>query len=228
MVSDYQRACSALQRPQSPDPHGSEFSPPKCLGKYEFDFGSPTLLAAHGPQFHIIPRGGLICMTEIVSAALEALLYALFHPESVIWHICTTLEKAKMSTNTQPELKFFLYSDPAEAKSPDNKRLVRVHVARNSHAKTRNARTRTSNQHQAHGEEDYLQGHSNELDAQVVSRTPSPSIPSGSQSSPDPLGVFEPATSLPSPLVQLPSGGPAQRLVQGLSPDDRFLLDHCE
>ncbi|KAL2284729.1 hypothetical protein FJTKL_08809 [Diaporthe vaccinii] len=131
-----------------------------------------------------------------------------------------------MSTNTRPELKFFLYSDPAEAKTPDNKRLVRVHVARNSHAKTRNARTRTPNRHQAHGEEDYLQAHSNELDAQVVSRTPSPSIPSGSQSSPYPPEVSELDLSLPSPSFQLPSGGPAQGLLQGLSPDERFLLDH--
>lgn len=147
----------------------------------------------------------------------------------MIWYyICTTLETTKMPTNTRPELKFFLYSDPAEAKSPDNKRLVRVHVARNSHAKTRNARTSTSNEPQAHGEEDYRQAHRNELDAQVVLRTPSPSIASGSEPSPSPQGVFELDPSLPNPLVQLPSGGPAQGLIQGLSPDERFLLDHCE
>lgn len=143
-------------------------------------------------------------------------------------HLHNTLDTTEMSTNTRPELKFFLYSDPAEAKTPDNKRLVRVHVARNSHAKTRNARTRTPNGHQAHGEEEYLQADSNELDARVVSRTPSPSIPSGSQSSPHPPEVSDLDPSLPSPSLQLPSGGPAQGLIQGLSPDERFLLDHCE
>lgn len=134
-----------------------------------------------------------------------------------------------MSTNTRPELKFFLYSDPAEAKTPDNKRLVRVHVARNSHAKTRNSRTNTANTYQARGEEDYLQAQGNELDAQSVSRASSPSIPSASRSSPYPPGIFELDPSLPrSPLAWLPSEGPAQSLVQGLSPEEHFLLDHCE
>ncbi|KAF3762800.1 hypothetical protein M406DRAFT_72789 [Cryphonectria parasitica EP155] len=39
-----------------------------------------------------------------------------------------------------PELKFFMYSDPAEAKTADNKKLVRSHVARTSHAKSRRSR----------------------------------------------------------------------------------------
>lgn len=41
----------------------------------------------------------------------------------------------------QPELKFFMISDPAEAKTPGNKKLVRSHVARTSHAKSRHARS---------------------------------------------------------------------------------------
>lgn len=135
-----------------------------------------------------------------------------------------------MSTNTNPELKFFLYSDPAEAKTPDNKRLVRVHVARNSHAKTRNTRNNTAMTYQAHGDggEDYLQAEGNEFDAQLVSQESSPSIPSASRSSPYPPGMFELDPSLPSSLAWLPSEDPAQSLIQGLSKDEKFLLDHCE
>lgn len=40
------------------------------------------------------------------------------------------------------ELKFFMISDPAEARTPGNKKLVRSHVARTSHAKSRHARGR--------------------------------------------------------------------------------------
>lgn len=133
-----------------------------------------------------------------------------------------------MSTNNNPELKFFLYSDPADAKTPDNKKLVRVHVARNSHAKTRNARNSTTMRYQERGEEDYLQAQGNELDAQLVSQESSLSIPSSSQSSPYPPGMFELDPSLPSSLTWLPSKDPAQNLVQGLSTDEKFLLDHCE
>ncbi|ROV92987.1 hypothetical protein VMCG_09004 [Cytospora schulzeri] len=50
------------------------------------------------------------------------------------------LTKEPTCTDPPTELKFFLFSDPAEAKSRDNKRLVRSHVARTSHAKTRHAR----------------------------------------------------------------------------------------
>lgn len=133
-----------------------------------------------------------------------------------------------MSTNTRPELQFFLYSDPAEAKRPDNKRLVRVHVARNSHAKTRSARTRASRTCQARGEEDCLQARGNDPGSQVVSRASSPSIPSASRSSPHPPGVFGLDPSLPCSLAWLPPSGPVQPLFQGLSPEEQFLLDHCE
>lgn len=133
-----------------------------------------------------------------------------------------------MPTNTNPELKFFLYSDPADAKTPDNKKLVRVHVARNSHAKTRNARNNTEITYQARGEENHLQAQGNELDAQLVSRESSPSMPSASRSSPYPPGMFELDPSLPRSLAWLPSEDPAQNLVQGLSTDEKFLLDHCE
>lgn len=141
-----------------------------------------------------------------------------------------------MSTNTRPELKFFLYSDPAEAKKPDNKRLVRVHVARNSHAKTRNARTTTpSKTSPARGGEEclQLQAHGSELDGELVGRALSPSIPSEIRSSPYPPGMFilDPALSgpsRPSPLAWLPSEEPARSLVQGLSQEEQLLLDHCK
>lgn len=133
-----------------------------------------------------------------------------------------------MPTNTNPELKFFLYSDPAEAKTPDNKKLVRVHVARNSHAKTRNARNNTTIRYQERGEEEYLQAQGNELDTQLVNRESSPSMPSASRSSPYPPGMFELDPSLPSSLAWIPSEDRAQNLVQGLSTDEKFLLDHCE
>lgn len=141
----------------------------------------------------------------------------------------------RMSTNTRPELKFFLYSDPEEAKKPDNKRLVRVHVARNSHAKTRNARNKPTNTYQTRGEEQrlQLQAHGGELDGQVASQASSPSISSGSRTSPYPAGMFVvdpslPKPSFPSPLAWLPAEGPARERVQGLSPEEQFLLDHCK
>lgn len=146
------------------------------------------------------------------------------------------MTQQRMSTNTRPELKFFLYSDPEEAKKPDNKRLVRVHVARNSHAKTRNARNKPTNTFQTRGEEQclQLQAHCGELDGQVVnSQASSPSISSSSRTSPYPPGMFVvdpslPKPSFPSPLAWLPSEGPARDRVQGLSPEEQFLLDHCE
>lgn len=141
----------------------------------------------------------------------------------------------KMSTNTRPELKFFLYSDPEEAKKPDNKRLVRVHVARISHAKTRNARTQTSRIYPTRGEEECLQlrAPGSELDGLVINRALSTSMPSEIHSSPYPPGMFvvDPALSGPShttPLAWLPSEGPARALAQGLSQEEQFLLDHCK
>ncbi|KAJ0120646.1 hypothetical protein J7T55_015377 [Diaporthe amygdali] len=127
-----------------------------------------------------------------------------------------------MSTNTRPELKFFLYSDPAEAKTADNKRLVRVHVARNSHAKTRSARTRASRGEQA----DCLRSRSHEPIRQVVSRTSSPSLPSTTPTSPDLSSDLDLETSLSRPFNWLPSGAQAQSLVQGLSSLEQSLLDH--
>lgn len=44
------------------------------------------------------------------------------------------------SSEPPTELKFFMFSDPAETRTADNKKLVRSHVARTSHAKSRHAR----------------------------------------------------------------------------------------
>lgn len=132
-----------------------------------------------------------------------------------------------MSTKNRPELQFFLYSDPAEAKRPDNKKLVRVHVARISHAKTRKARTKVSKPHEAHGAGECVQVHGNRSDGQVVSRKSSPTTHSTKRSSLAP-GVIELAHAPPSPWGWLPSKGPAPALVQRLSPEENFLLDYCE
>jgi hypothetical protein len=165
----------------------------------------------------------------------------------------TRVTNPRMPTNTSPELKFFMYLDPDEAKKPDNKRLVRVHVARNSHAKTRNARThksppRTNTPQQAdQGQEDpgslqlqAVDAHGSEPDnyqlplgpASTSQVSPSPSIPCDTPSSPYPPGMFvvDPALSdpcRPTPLAWLPSEGPARDLVLGLSQEERTLLDYC-
>ncbi|KAG8156610.1 hypothetical protein KVR01_013561 [Diaporthe batatas] len=140
-----------------------------------------------------------------------------------------------MSANTRPQLKFFLYSDPEEAKKPDNKRQVRIHVARNSHAKTRNARTKTTKTCQARGGNDCLQyqASGSTSGGQVACRNWAllPPMSSGLGSSPYPPGVmfFDttlPTRSYPDLLAWVPSTGPAQGLLQELSLEEKFLLDH--
>ncbi|PSR92299.1 hypothetical protein BD289DRAFT_429176 [Coniella lustricola] len=52
----------------------------------------------------------------------------------------TRQKNSPSSCEPASELRFFMYSDPAQAKSADNKKLVRSHVARASHAKSRRER----------------------------------------------------------------------------------------
>lgn len=142
-----------------------------------------------------------------------------------------------MSTNTRPQFKFFLYSDPEEAKKPDNKRQVRIHVARNSHAKTRNARTKTARPCPARGQDECPQdqAHGSRSGGQVAHRYWSllPPISPGLRSSPYPPGVMVFDSTLPTPshssiLAWVPYTGPARGLLQELSPEEQFLLDHCK
>lgn len=60
------------------------------------------------------------------------------------WILCNTDVPGNMETSSrhdtpsqQPELKFCMISNPAEAKTARNKRIVRSHVARTAHAKNR-------------------------------------------------------------------------------------------
>ncbi|POS73056.1 hypothetical protein DHEL01_v208546 [Diaporthe helianthi] len=143
-----------------------------------------------------------------------------------------------MSTNppTRPQFKFFLYSDPADAKKPDNKRQVRIHVARNSHAKTRKARIqKTTRTCQARGDKEPKdhQNHGGRSSRQVADWAWSNLTPlcSGPRSSPYPPGVMVFDSTLPTPcnptiLAWVPPTGSARRFVQVLSQEEQVLLDH--
>lgn len=144
----------------------------------------------------------------------------------------TSQDDAKRPTNPPTELKFFLFSDPSAAKSRDNKRLVRSHVARTSHAKSRHAREiereMTLGKPQESEPGDELLAAGEELVPSSVGQAlPSPtstSMPSSwiaSQNSPVDFPTH------PLALVDPGIRDQIQASVQQLSPWEQFLFDHC-
>jgi hypothetical protein len=143
----------------------------------------------------------------------------------------STLANAKKPTGPPTELKFFLFSDPAEAKSRDNKRLVRSHVALTSHAKTRHARAcqreLTPRNSQDPKLEDDLQADDNELFISSIGEILPCSTLSASTT------PFSVATQIsfslqPMTLLNLGIQDPFQPFLQHLSHWEQFLFNHCK
>lgn len=133
------------------------------------------------------------------------------------------------------ELKFFFMSDPAEAKTPNNKKLVRSHVARTSHAKYRHARSmqrektvpddvgNSARVSRGNGQEAVEDGQ-RYPDEEVLSSS-MPLLSASSPSSQTPLGGLQ---TIPSGVdLDGSSRGATKSVIRHLSPWERFLVDHC-
>lgn len=131
------------------------------------------------------------------------------------------------SSPPQTELKFFMFSDPAEARSPSNKKLVRSHVARTSHAKSRRARSDSI----MAGSSSQGAIENTQYDYEAVAPENSKMGPTSSTSwgsSPSYEGVFNTSgPSFVSAVYQTSGKGPANYVPGQLSPDEQYLLDHC-
>lgn len=137
-----------------------------------------------------------------------------------------TLDDAKKPTDPPTELKFFLFSDPAEAKSRDNKRLVRSHVALTSHAKTRHARASQHEMAPRKSEEPELEDGLQTDDDEMLHRsTPSTSMTSFSVAAQISRGDF---SSQPKTLLDPGTQDRFQPFLQHLSHWEQFLFDHCK
>ncbi|KUI65842.1 hypothetical protein VM1G_02332 [Cytospora mali] len=126
------------------------------------------------------------------------------------------------------ELKFFLFSDPTEAKSRDNKRLVRSHVARTSHARSRHARASQRDVAQKHEwGEDLLADDEEPTISSVGEQSSSPaSSTSLASSSTAPQNSPSNLPSNPPTLINSGAQDQLQAFVQHLSPWEQFLFDH--
>ncbi|KUI57797.1 hypothetical protein VP1G_05078 [Cytospora mali] len=139
-----------------------------------------------------------------------------------------TQDDAEKPVVPPTELKFFLFSDPTEAKSRDNKRLVRSHVARTSHARSRHARARQRDLgHKHKWGEDQL-ADDEELITSPVGEQPSSSTSSTSLASSSTAPQKSPSNLSSNPPTLIDSGTKErfQAFVQHLSPWEQFLFDH--
>lgn len=128
-----------------------------------------------------------------------------------------------------PELKFFMFSDPAEARSASNKKLVRSHVARTSHAKSR--RAQSDNVAASSSSQGGLEHVQYEYEAEAPENSMAGPL---SSSSWDSSTSYQGSFTMPEPQFasagyqSYGSQGPANYAPTQLSSDEQYLLDHCE
>lgn len=120
------------------------------------------------------------------------------------------------------ELTFFAYSDPAEAKNADNKRRVRSHVARVSHAKSQHSRS--SGKKDKHGSNAIASSSSGMGVTTIESYDLSPD---GSVSVEVSLASMSLQSGTGPQISQKPLPTQSQALDGQLGPIEQFLVDHC-
>lgn len=130
-----------------------------------------------------------------------------------------------------PELKFFMISNPAEAKTPSNKKLVRSHVARTSHAKSRHAKSSGRDfkgaESSAQAAMDNMQLEFDTMTADYAIDPALGSAPSSSSSAVTYQTQLSPQTASFSSTNYGNHGAPTSFIGQ-LSPWEQYLLDHCK
>lgn len=142
----------------------------------------------------------------------------------------STLANAKKPNGPPTELKFFLFSDPAEAKSRDNKRLVRSHVALMSHAKTRHARACQPEMTPRNSQDPELEDGSQANDNELFMSSIGEMLPCSTASASTTSCSVATQISFSHPMTLLNPGtqDPFQPFLQNLSYWEQFLFNHCK